>query len=98
MPDLINLRRDLVEHQALAHGVCGQEALGAMRRLPGQAVVPEHLGPRRRFPECLGPMPEATLASLVDLGLSDAEIAGYFRLDLARVAGLTQEIRVRMAA
>jgi hypothetical protein len=55
-------------------------------------------GPRQQFPECLGPMPEASLASLVDLGLSDAEIAGYFRLDPARVAGLTRAIRAGMAA
>ncbi len=26
----------------------------------------------------LGPMPKATLEALVDLGLTDAEIAGYF--------------------
>lgn len=52
----------------------------------------------RRYPEELGPMPEATLDCFVDLGLSDAEIARYFRLDLALVIALTRPVRARQAA
>lgn len=50
------------------------------------------------FPEVLGPMPEATLACFVDLGLTDHEIAVYFGLALDRVVAMTRAIRARMEA
>ncbi|MBI1220172.1 MAG: hypothetical protein GC186_16670 [Rhodobacteraceae bacterium] len=50
----------------------------------------------RRVPEALGPMPEATLACFIDLGLTDAEIAHYFGLPREYVTALTQMIRARI--
>lgn len=50
-------------------------------------------GEPARFPACLGPMPQAALASLIDLGLTDLDIALYFNLDLMRVVGLTEPLR-----
>jgi len=36
----------------------------------------------------LGPWPDRTVAALRDLGLSDSEIARYFRVPTARIARL----------
>lgn len=51
------------------------------------------LRPGATYPDCLGPMPVAALASLIDLGLSDPEIAAYFRLSEATISHLTQALR-----
>ncbi|TMV89497.1 hypothetical protein FGG78_14895 [Thioclava sp. BHET1] len=46
-----------------------------------------------RLRDVLGPDPRATLTCLIDLGLSDAEIARYFRLSKDRVRRLTAGLR-----
>jgi protein-L-isoaspartate(D-aspartate) O-methyltransferase len=43
MLNFTNLRWDMVREQVLARGVRDQEVLGAMRRVPRHAFVPEHL-------------------------------------------------------
>lgn len=50
------------------------------------------------YPDILGPMPEATLACWVDLGLNDTEIARYFGLDEGLAAALARPVRRRIAA
>lgn len=61
-------------------------------------IVPLPGRPRgRRYPACLGPLPEESLFCLVDLGLTDLDIALYFDLDLMRVAALTLPLRARAA-
>lgn len=45
------------------------------------------------FPDCLGPMPLAALACLIDLGMTDAEIAAYFGLGVSVVVTLTGKLR-----
>lgn len=49
--------------------------------------------PLSTYPECLGPLPVAALSALVDLGLSDLDIAVYFGLEFPEVAALTRRFR-----
>ncbi|WP_038143948.1 hypothetical protein [Thioclava atlantica] len=50
------------------------------------------LGPA--YPAVLGPHPRRTLAALIDLGLSDAEIARYFRLSPRDIACWSARLRL----
>lgn len=68
-----------------------EQGTGGLRRFPHIAAT------RRRFPDCLGPLPEASLTALVDLSLSDLDIAIYFDLELPHVVALTRPIRAALA-
>lgn len=53
---------------------------------------------RPDYPECLGPMPVEALLCLIDLGMTDRDIAGYFRLPLPTVTRLTLGLRAGLTA
>ncbi|MCK8462437.1 hypothetical protein MUY35_01070 [Aliiroseovarius sp. S1339] len=76
-----------------------ESCLDVMRWLgPGGRLLPSQVQPKRseltyelqKYMHILGPTPKSCLATLADLGLSDPEIARYFKVPKNIVTDLRQ--------
>ena len=77
--------RDSGSETRIAEHSYGPETVPSHLFMPHEPFRSKH---RTSAADPLGPFPECSVAALSDLGLTDAEIAQYFGVEVHRIRGL----------